>query len=527
MISMQMLNNGLESSIVRSIICKQKVDNLRGILLLKKETAVTPNYIYIGTADDCAYAIINGKYPQPVTFFSAGDSTALREANCSKVNIIVTEMDLFDLHNSVYLNYLQFAEWNSLVNRSINSTDGITALFSQVSEILGSYFALLDPGFRVITQNINKTSDSIEIISGGYISEINIRKYFPHLLAQESTTESFEIDGTFYCIYPIYANSHRLGFLLVESFVKGVKADELIGLLIPRLKKYLNDNYDNYAFRNVQFKVLFEDLMNSELRGLDEIGARMMRLPNPPQKYMRLLVIQFESTGVQIDKVIASLEIEFPKSSITSYKGDIIILFSDTFQLFSPVINIQNLEENLEEHSAFAVLGNSSTRMRGLYTHYSQCKSMLSLVNPLRKVKTQRYFEFEKYSLYYIIHLCAETIANHYGHDDLMYLVHPCVIILTKYDRTNNTGLRDFLFYYIMNNCNIAGTARQLYLHRNTAVYRLRRIAELTGTDLNNGTLRTRLALSCLVMRYIENYQHREIMLEVYTESDQYRDEMK
>ncbi|MHB1318258.1 MAG: helix-turn-helix domain-containing protein [Anaerolineae bacterium] len=64
---------------------------------------------------------------------------------------------------------------------------------------------------------------------------------------------------------------------------------------------------------------------------------------------------------------------------------------------------------------------------------------------------------------------------------------------LVDYDLEHNTDLVATLRAFFEHNANASETARKLYVHRNTLNYRLRRIAEIVGLDLDSAD--TRLAL--------------------------------
>lgn len=520
MIKADMFLSGFSSCIIRMCLKEKEIGKKRAILILKPEMAVSPEYIYVGYPEDCAMAI--SRCTVPVTFFSAGDSPELAGTNCETVNLIVTNADLVDLNNYVSLNYAKLFEWSDLISCSSTSDNGLNDLINQIREKTGVGFMIFNPSCHLTLYSLGEEAIKglpAKILARGYLSWSAIDGDFPPAFNM-SINKPLEVDGITYLLTPILQHEYPLGYLLAVNFRSDYELEGVLSLLQERVKTYLLTSYDSYTLRNTEFKRIFEDLMNSGLKGLDIISARLERLPNPPKKYMRLIVVQLLTCNKPIDEVISGLEPEFPDCSMASYEDRIIILASDTYHLFTPKFSRAAVERILEKYSAIAVISHSGSRILGLYTHYIQCRNLLDIIPPLNKNYSQRFFEFEEYSLYYQIDLLASNIEALYGHDDLMYLVHPAIVILTRYDRTKNSTLRDFLFVYIMSDCNIAATAKKLYMHRNTVIYRAKRITELTGLSLDNGELRVSLALSCMMMHYIEKNQQRAPRFDEYLASD-------
>ena len=67
---------------------------------------------------------------------------------------------------------------------------------------------------------------------------------------------------------------------------------------------------------------------------------------------------------------------------------------------------------------------------------------------------------------------------------------------LVRYDRDHRGSLVQTLSAYFSHHGNISQTAESLFVHRNTLLYRMDRIQELTGQDLNNADMRLALHLS-------------------------------
>lgn len=73
---------------------------------------------------------------------------------------------------------------------------------------------------------------------------------------------------------------------------------------------------------------------------------------------------------------------------------------------------------------------------------------------------------------------------------------HPSIKILQKYDKDTNSNLTETLKIFITNERNYTKTANILCIHKNSLKYRLSRIDDLTGIDLDSYETRLHLMLS-------------------------------
>jgi len=62
---------------------------------------------------------------------------------------------------------------------------------------------------------------------------------------------------------------------------------------------------------------------------------------------------------------------------------------------------------------------------------------------------------------------------------------------------------------FFENNLNVSETARQLFLHRNTLVYRIEKIKQMIGLDLRNFDDALTFKIAMMVVNYVE-YLERE-----------------
>ena len=90
-------------------------------------------------------------------------------------------------------------------------------------------------------------------------------------------------------------------------------------------------------------------------------------------------------------------------------------------------------------------------------------------------------------------------------HDsNLRAFIHPMLHRLQDYDRIHSTALLHTLTIYLLQEQNLHSTARQLYIHRNTLVYRLQRIRTLLQLNLDDAAVRSVLRTGCTLLEYYQ-----------------------
>ena len=82
---------------------------------------------------------------------------------------------------------------------------------------------------------------------------------------------------------------------------------------------------------------------------------------------------------------------------------------------------------------------------------------------------------------------------------------------LQEYDQAHSTALLHTLCVYLLQEQNLHATARQLFIHRNTLVYRLDKLQKTTGLDLRifEDAITFRIALMVVkYMNFMENFEY-------------------
>lgn len=74
---------------------------------------------------------------------------------------------------------------------------------------------------------------------------------------------------------------------------------------------------------------------------------------------------------------------------------------------------------------------------------------------------------------------------------------------LEQYDSEHDTDYVNTLRLFLLSDCNLIETASRLYTHRNTIVYRIRKIKDLLGTELDNSSIKFDLLMAFYIKEYL------------------------
>jgi hypothetical protein len=104
-------------------------------------------------------------------------------------------------------------------------------------------------------------------------------------------------------------------------------------------------------------------------------------------------------------------------------------------------------------------------------------------------------YHYDKYSAFHIIEVCNRE-------EDLMKFCHSAIFNLAEYDREHHTQMLESLHVFLMCHRNIAQAARALYVHRNTLNYRINKIIEMIGLNIDDSEDLFQLWLSFHILEY-------------------------
>ena len=286
---------------------------------------------------------------------------------------------------------------------------------------------------------------------------------------------------------------------------------EILGAAIAR---YLfNKQSVDYA-SNAELGSLVSDIIEGRIVDQKELDHRMKQVRLIAHRYFHLMLVTFDQSGnrstIPWNYVISQLQYIFPYSNITTYDGDILLIIQKRQRKSRVHFNEKHLMSLLEQYNGYSCMGNASEFMMSLPPMYHQVHGALRLgrhIDPSRRI-----YYYEDYAMYQIIELAAESEIKYLSSRNLAHLCNNEMIALVMYDQKHSTNMADILLTFLMHERNTTKAAEALYMHRNTLLYKIKKIEEIIDRDLEDPDFRARMLFSGYVLAYMRKYRKEDIL---------------
>ncbi len=270
------------------------------------------------------------------------------------------------------------------------------------------------------------------------------------------------------------------------------------------------------------FDLFFKSILSMDLLGEAEVKAAMRQLDYSSEDPYNMIVIEaqnpatFQSTLSKARQALAEI---LPSSNVTFLGNRLILMYHSKDRLVGfPEKIRKELGAFLKEFDAFAGISNQTRNFEMIRTEYIIASNILNIAKRMRQDPDERIFLQEEYGVYYILHLCYKQFEQTFHHNNILYLTHPGLSALIRYDLKHNTNLREVLLCYLLNDRSLTKTAKLLFMHRNTTMNKINKITEIIEDDLEDSYIRQRLLFSCMLYDYCERYCYKPFPIAAFGE---------
>jgi len=385
-----------------------------------------------------------------------------------------------------------------LLTRRLNEAMGL------LSEIFGNAVYMVDSSFRVLAIDTNEEYSELSAIwkhlvnygyipyhiltglrSSGEMAELQSQKE-PSLFYSQWFNNRFINCG-------LHHNGNLWGHLFVVGYRKGFTGGDLayahwVGQLLEEMLPQLSNPVHS---RNHDHEAFFLHVIERSLTDPVQIREQLRPLGWDMEGLYQAVAIRADAEYPLLAPLLCDkLERRFPCRALI-WKEIVLAVFpSDQF----PSGVAGALSGFIRQESLCAGISDVFDGFYRLPLNAEQAVYALTQGNPLSGTLTA-------YQDIAISHLFQNLDPSFH----LNMFCDKAVFRLRDYDRTNESEYLRTLEVFLEQERRLMDTAKALYIHRNTLIYRIERIQKLTGMDLDDPDVRLRILLSCRILSNAES----------------------
>lgn len=251
-------------------------------------------------------------------------------------------------------------------------------------------------------------------------------------------------------------------------------------------------NADNLAYSELIYDVLNDKISCSKVLK-DRIKSADIILSEKLASFA-IDISKYKFTKKNNNYLNDNLSLYFPISN-TVYYNDYVIIICD-YDIFN--VNSKKFDDFkifLKDNALKAGMSKCFTDVLSFKKYYQQCLSALKIGETIEPENPcTLYSDIQFYDL---ISLTCNEI-------DYREFYHPSLVKLKQYDNKNNSDLFNTLYIYLKNNQHLLKSSNELFIHRNTMSYRVKKIFQLVNIDLSCSENVFNLMLSYKVIAYFK-----------------------
>ncbi len=489
------------------------------IEFIENQKAFTSDRTWIGSGEQAVNQLEGTSIePGAVIFIcdsKAGNTSQDRQKNFSWIYVSCPASTLFNILNA---SLCQIQQWTETFCAA--SDQSLQKTLSCAADLSATSLILINPDNRMILSSrldestyLKEKLDDSGSIAGYFLEDIFSGEKSRNLPVKYSVPDSqVAVYGQ-----KIFHGETHISTLLLEDSRSRTDMDfpGLCFSLVQGLYRHIiPTNILRLGTNTMKFQEIWHEIMTQKLTQSFDVLKALDGLPYPTEIFVRVIVVTFQNMDTEqtpFSFVLAQLRDVLPDCNMTVYENEIIILRTYCERCFEPNLEKNRLLAILERHNCYVGISNGTRDYGTLRSLYLLAKNTILLAKKLSHKQGERIFFHEEFWIYNAIDMCAHKFVELHHHDDIIYLIHPAIIHITRYDKQHNTNLRDTLFYYLLNDRNLVKTATVTFAHRNTVLNKVNKIDKIINLDLEDGSLRQRLIFSCEMIRYYEKYMNKQL----------------
>lgn len=423
--------------------------------------------------------------------------------------------DLALIGNKCQDYFQELREWEQKLDLLFYQAESFQDFFDASAPYFGNQILMWDKSFNVQASLISSPPPRIlgEILEKGYfpknvienimyknLLDVTVGNDVTRTIPASDTISGRELLVRHFCqdgfrIYSIaYFNS--------DNFIRPGERERLefffdhLILHLTHMETKQNDELHRSA------DIFFRDILSGVVSDPGEIYEKAQAFHIPPNIHYACYVLRMDQySKTKARYLINYLRGIMPTEHVFEYNEEVILIKNTLTYNCIELGRVGSFENFLKTSRAYCGISFVFTDLRQIPGAYKQAEAAIRLGLLMGEEEGPIFF-YQKYYYYHILEIVNREI-------DLRMISSKKLNRILDDDQKHNTNNVHLLEVLIKNNLSATDTAAELFLHRNSIVYRIRKLEQQFHIDFSNHAEIQRLSFSLMCQRYLKALEGR------------------
>lgn len=421
--------------------------------------------------------------------------------------------DAIAAHNVIHDFFSELNAWEKKLERIILSGQTINDMLDVYTEMIPLHVIVWDASFNICgyTKSVAAPGEMVKRAEekGFFPKELVEELVVKKMIAKSTDTESRILDasmipsGNSAIIHHFFRQKIRYYSICIyltdtNLYEKGMR--ELSEYFFEKFDLFLNYNLPKVKEKHYLYESFLVDLIENTLTDSNIIREKAETFHIEEEGTYYLYGIQLSDYKPTIARyIIETISYLMSDIKFVQYNNRIFLLLSDLGNRQTQETrqyNLGRLNRILTVHDAFCGISSTFHNIRELRSAYEQTEAAIRYGHMFESNQADRIYFYKNYYIYHFFEIVSGTM-------DLGTLYYKKMNMLMEEDLKKQTNNVELLDTYLMNNRKISQTAQILFMHRNSVIYRIKKIEEILDVDLENHDDFFRVDFSLHLLKYL------------------------
>lgn len=421
----------------------------------------------------------------------------------------ISQAELFNAALENLTELQQITAGMHILTNALFSGNGLQHLVDTASHLFGNPIYVVDLQNKYLAMSAGIVPDNDffrEESESGYISEKGIRSIRANRLDEKVRRG----DTAYYYINELV----QKGMLVDAVHIQDIEVGHVMMLESERAFRDFDADFfhrfcklvsmelqkDSAYSRNkgVMYSYFLADLIRNPGQNVTDIKERLKLLGYHLKETFYIVTIPpvgHSFSDLKLEVILEYLKQIFGGSIYVIYEDSIVFLISRAMDQNLSEGEISQLSQYLSANRLKAGISNFFQNLEDTPRFYQQAMDSVHLGVKLKDQGPIYYYS--DYYLYQMLEIYEKEDS------EIRFLIHPGLMKLYYYDREKNTDFMVTLREYLTRPGQPAKIAENLHIHKNTLLYRMGKIKEITDCEFVEGEDFMTFNLSVRIMKYL------------------------